>query len=182
MQQIPQPRKDPAIASILELFPGFLGLPGLGWVYADQLGTGLLVIVIHWAVLIGGVLLYVIGVPILGIATAGAGFLLYCCVPAVPLLALIVPVSSAVKVNAYLNEVNYLTTAASPAQIVPRKLTAEKDMRSWVTSTPPQQIIQKSGMTTSQVVIIIILTVVATAIFLCGGLALLGALVGPPPG
>ncbi len=41
-------RKDPFVALVLEIIGGFLGLPGIGWIYAGQVGWGLLFMVGYW--------------------------------------------------------------------------------------------------------------------------------------
>jgi hypothetical protein len=41
-------RKDPFLALILEIAGGFFGFPGLGWVYAGQVGWGLAFMIGYW--------------------------------------------------------------------------------------------------------------------------------------
>jgi hypothetical protein len=39
-----QPAKDPSLALVLELLPGFFGLLGFGWIYTGQVTTGVLLL------------------------------------------------------------------------------------------------------------------------------------------
>ena len=41
-------RKDPFVALALEIIGGFFGFPGIGWIYAGQVGRGLLFMVGYW--------------------------------------------------------------------------------------------------------------------------------------
>ena len=41
----PRPPKDRSIAIILELLPGFFALLGIGWIYAGQITTGVIILV-----------------------------------------------------------------------------------------------------------------------------------------
>ena len=41
-------RREPFVALVLEIVGGFLGFPGIGWVYAGQVGWGLVFMVGYW--------------------------------------------------------------------------------------------------------------------------------------
>ena len=42
------PRKDPFVALVLEVIGGFFGLAGIGWIYAGQVGRGLIFMAGYW--------------------------------------------------------------------------------------------------------------------------------------
>lgn len=60
-----RPPKDRSIAIILELLPGFFAFLGIGWIYAGQTTTGVIVLV---ADLVCNVIFAIIGAATLGIA------------------------------------------------------------------------------------------------------------------
>jgi TM2 domain-containing membrane protein YozV len=41
-------RKDPFLALVLEVAGGFFGFPGIGWIYAGQVGWGLVFMIGYW--------------------------------------------------------------------------------------------------------------------------------------
>ena len=41
-------RRDPFAALVLEIVGGFFGFPGIGWIYAGQVGWGLVFTVVYW--------------------------------------------------------------------------------------------------------------------------------------
>ena len=57
-------RRDPFLALVLEVAGGFFGFPGLGWIYAGQVGWGLVFMIGYW------LLDWVLGVA-LAIVTVG---------------------------------------------------------------------------------------------------------------
>ncbi len=65
------PRKDRALALVLELLPGFFGFMGFGWMYADQVGVGLAILIGFWVFLCAEV----------GVALVTLGVSLFCTAP-----------------------------------------------------------------------------------------------------
>jgi TM2 domain-containing membrane protein YozV len=61
--------RDPMVALLLELVCGFFGFLGIGWIYAGQPVTGIILLVSYW------LLDWIVGLT-LAIATLGA----WCCV------------------------------------------------------------------------------------------------------
>jgi|GEM_PF-2909025 len=188
--QQPQPSRDPAIASILEIVLGFGGLPGMGWIYADRIGTGLQILLGYWAflfVLFGAYF-------VISVLTLGFGMILILCVlPIFLLVHFSLPFVSGKNVNDYLKQQNLYISSQSqanpinPTNYAPPHLRTEREMKEWVRATPtPQQnqpvIVQRQGFSGWQVAVIVILSIIAFVVFSCVALAVIGSVVGPPPG
>lgn len=157
--------RDSSLATVLELIFGFFALPGVGWIYAGEVGTGLMVLGGYWAVMIAASIA-LFGLTLL---TLGCGSLLF--VLLIP-LHLATPIISSMKLNRHLTGVP-VVRAGSPGRGNRMDRVFETDR--------PVVIVQKSGMSSGQVMILILLTVIA-CIVSCGVLAAIGTIVSPPPG
>jgi len=95
--------KNPNIAIVLELFPGLIGFPGLGWVYIGEFSTGLMVLLGYWFYAASLSFLIIAGLTIITVVTLGLGGFLICLIPATVILFYIPPILSAVTINNRLN-------------------------------------------------------------------------------
>lgn len=82
--------KEPGTALILELIPGLFGFPGIGWMYAGQVGRGLATLFGWW-----------IGAILFALATLGVGLLI------LPFAYLAFLAWSSYQVHEYVKWMNY---------------------------------------------------------------------------
>lgn len=87
---VARPPKDRSIALILEILPGLFGLLGFGWIYSDNVNTGIM-----WLI---GVLVWDIAAVFISVLTAGFG-----CICTVPINLMLVAISAS-SLNAYTKE------------------------------------------------------------------------------
>ncbi|HSH03597.1 MAG TPA: hypothetical protein VLL52_13840 [Anaerolineae bacterium] len=93
------PNTDPAIAIILEIVGGLVGLFGLGWIYAGDRDTGLVFLLGGLLVLWGGGTVMGVGLFALSVVTLGIGSFLYLCYCFVPLIVIGFIAYSAMNLN-----------------------------------------------------------------------------------
>jgi hypothetical protein len=148
------------LPAIIELVAGVLGFPGVGWIFAGKVFTGLKVLFIYW----GAIMAFGLGFSMIIILTLGfASLLMFILAPFTIIIYFVVPVVSAGKLYNHLKQVDQWRQSSQPPQerIAPsleRYLQAKKQS-------------QPQGLAGWQLAIIIGLTIVATLIF--GGLAIL---------
>ena len=80
VQQVSE--KDPQMAVLLEILPAFVGFLGIGWIYAGNVPTGLMIMFCNWIAIAGTVVaaIFSLGlclIPLFPVLIAGAGFSAY---------------------------------------------------------------------------------------------------------
>jgi len=84
------PNKGTAL--VLEILPAFLGIYGIGWLYAGKVSTGLILLIIGLVVIWGSYA----AIFLVGMITLGFGFL---CVCFVIILQILIAILSVLSLN-----------------------------------------------------------------------------------
>jgi hypothetical protein len=100
---VPQSGPSKGTAVILELLPALpFGLFGIGWMYAGKTSTGVILLICGILFIWGGYITIVLGATVFTALTAGLGFLVYCCVCAVPLVQFVGAILSTLMLSSTL--------------------------------------------------------------------------------